>query len=315
MNATTANREVAAGNRAADSVRQESVRLVKDVIERWTRDEGQVATDVPGLTLFRKSTAAGSLDRLYEPSVSLVVQGTKHVLLGDEKFAFGPGQLLITAVDLPVDPQIVAASAEEPYICLTLRLDPVELARLMTDARFPPPRNEPPKRAMAVTEAPTSLIDAFRRLLDVLAEPRDIPMLAPLILSEILYRLLVGEHGERLREVASVGSHAHRIARAVAHLKENFDASLDVEELAERVGMAASTFYRHFRAVTAMSPLQYQKQLRLSEAQRLMIAEGLDAASAGFHVGYESPSHFSRDYRRQFGAPPARHVASIAPAS
>lgn len=300
------------GDRAEEPSRDARIRDVRDRIHRWTREgEGGVDTEVRGLTLFRMDAVTGSLDRMYEPSVTLVAQGTKRVLLGDEELAYGPGQLAITTVDLPVEPQIVAASTEQPYLCLSLEIDPTELAKLMAEDRLPRPRSASPDRALFVTDAPAPLLDSFRRLLDVLDDPEDLPVLAPLILREIAYRLLVGEQGERLREAVSVGSHTQRIARAITHLKEDIRGSVDVEELAERVGMGASTFYRHFRTVTAMSPLQYQKRLRLREAQRLMIAEGLDAASAGFRVGYESPSQFSRDYRRQFGDPPARHVSNL----
>jgi AraC-like DNA-binding protein len=295
-----------------EAERRRCIDAVRDAIDHWTSAAGRVVTDVPGLTLSRMDAVTGPLDLVYEPSMTLVAQGAKRVVLGEETFAYGPGQLLLATVDLPVQPQIVAASAAQPYLCLTLRLDPAVLAQLMTDGRLPLPQRGPPKRALVVSEAPLRLLDAFRRLLDVLAEPQDLPMLAPLILREILYRLLLSEQGERLREAASAGSHAHRIARAIAYLKADLHASLRVDEVAERVGMGASTFYRHFRAVTGVSPLQYQKQLRLIEAQRLMVATGLDAASAGFRVGYESPSQFSRDYRRQFGEPPSRHVAALA---
>lgn len=311
MDVPVEDRTIAADDPAEESERRRAIREVRDGIDRRTRGNGDVVTGIPGLVLHRKEAASDTLERVYEPSIALVVQGEKRILLGDETYAFGPGQLLVTAVDLPVEPQIVAASAERPYLCLSLKLDPAELAHLMTDGRLPPPRRGAPSRAMAVTEAPAPLIDAFRRLLGVLDSPQDVPMLAPLILREILYRLLVSEQGEQLREAASVGSHAQRIAQAIAQLKGDLRGSLEVEELAERVGMGTSTFYRHFRAVTSMSPVQYRKRLRLGEAQRLMVSEGLDAANAGFRVGYESPSQFSREYRRQFGEPPARHVAGL----
>jgi AraC-like DNA-binding protein len=298
-------------DRAAEAERQRGVLAVRDRIARWTQAERRVATAVSGLTLFRQDAVTRSLDLMYEPSMTFVAQGTKRVVLGEETFTYGAGQLLIAAVDLPVQPQIVAASAAQPYLCMTLRLDLRDLAHLMTDGLLPPRRSGPPKRALVVSDASVGLLDAFRRLIDVLAEPADLPMLGPLIQREILYRLLVSEQGERLRDVASAGSHVHRIARAIAHLKADVRASPPIEELAERVGMGASTFYRHFRAVTGVSPLQYQKQLRLIEAQRLMLSKGLDAASAGFRVGYESPSQFSRDYRRQFGDAPSRHVATL----
>jgi AraC-like DNA-binding protein len=207
--------------------------------------------------------------------------------------------------------QIIKASREQPYLSLRLKLDQGEIAQLMVDSHLPPPRAQPSSRGMATGEVTLPLLSAFQRLLDLLAAPQDIPLLAPLIQREILYRLLVGDQGARLRQMASAGSQSHQIARAIDWLKGNFTRPLHIDDLAAQVHMSTSTFHHHFRALTAMSPLQYQKWLRLNEARRLMLTERLDAATAAFQVGYESPSQFSREYSRVFGAPPLRDITSL----
>jgi transcriptional regulator GlxA family with amidase domain len=181
----------------------------------------------------------------------------------------------------------------------------------MVDSKLPPPRPQQSRRGMATGEVTLPLLSAFQRLLDLLDEPQDIPMLAPMIRKEIFYRLLVGDQGMRLRQMASVGSQSHQIARAIDWLKGNFSQPMRIDELATQVNMSTSTFHHHFRALTAMSPLQYQKWLRLNEARRLMLTELLDAATAAFQVGYESPSQFSREYNRLFGAPPLRDITKL----
>jgi transcriptional regulator GlxA family with amidase domain len=192
-----------------------------------------------------------------------------------------------------------------------LKLDLREISQLMVDSHLPPPRAQQSSRGMATGKVTLPLITAFQRLLALLAEPKDIPILAPLIQREISYRLLVGDQGARLRQIASAGSQSRQIARAIDWLKGNFTMPLRIDDLATQVNMSTSTFHHHFRALTAMSPLQYQKWLRLNEARRLMLTERLDATNAAFQVGYESPSQFSREYSRLFGAPPLRDIASL----
>jgi AraC-like DNA-binding protein len=192
-----------------------------------------------------------------------------------------------------------------------LNLDQREMAQLMVDNHLPPPRTQQSSRGMATGEVTVPLLTACQRLIDLLAEPQDIPILAPIIQREIIYRLLVGEQGARLRQIASAGSQSHQIAQAIEWLKSHYTLPLRIEDLAAHVHMSPSTFHQHFRALTAMSPLQYQKWLRLNEARRLMLTERLEAATAAFQVGYESPSQFSREYRRVFGAPPLRDITSL----
>jgi AraC-like DNA-binding protein len=192
-----------------------------------------------------------------------------------------------------------------------MKLDPRVMTELMAAGQLPPPRAEPTGRGMAVGHATLPLFQAFQRLVDLLDEPGAIPILAPLIQREILYRLMMSDQGSRLWQIVSVGTQSHRIAHAIEWLKAHAPEPLRVDDLAASVQMSTSTFHHHFRALTAMSPLQFQKRLRLNEARRLMLTERLDAATAAFRVGYESPSQFGREYHRLFGAPPLRDVTSL----
>jgi AraC-like DNA-binding protein len=207
--------------------------------------------------------------------------------------------------------QIITASRERPYLGLRLKFDQREISQLMADSNLPPPRTQQSSRGMATGEVTLSLLSAFQRLIDLLAEKEDIPILAPITQREIIYRLLVGDQGLRLRQIAAAGSQSHQIARAIVWLKGNFTRPLSIDDLAAQARMSTSTFHHHFRSMTALSPLQFQKQLRLQEARRLMLAERMDASTAAFQVGYESPSQFSREYNRLFGAPPLRDITNL----
>jgi AraC-like DNA-binding protein len=267
---------------------------------------------VPDLRLFRADELNGSVCGVYEPCVALIVQGSKRVVLGGETFVYDSSRFLIASLDLPAVATILEASPERPYLALVLRLDLREIATLVLGGQLPPaaPARDD-GRAMATGAITAPLLDAFGRLLDLVERPADAAVLAPLVQREILYRLLVGEQGARLRRIAAVGGQGHQIARAIDRLKNAYAEPLRVEALAREVRMSVSTFHHHFKALTAMSPLQFQKQLRLSEARRLMLAENLDASTAGYRVGYESASQFSREYSRQFGAPPMRDIAGL----
>ncbi|MHC1698931.1 MAG: AraC family transcriptional regulator N-terminal domain-containing protein [Geobacteraceae bacterium] len=280
-------------------------------IARCTEKEEQHTTAIPGLSLFRREEPTEPVTGMYEPSICLVAQGAKRVLLGDDTYVYDSHHYLITSVHLPTVVQIIEASREKPYLGLRLMLDLREISQLMADSNLPPPRAQQSSRGMATGEVTLPLLTAFQRLIDLLAEQQDIPILAPVIQREIIYRLLVGDQGDRLRQIASAGSQSHQIARAIDWLKGNFTLPLRIDDLATQVNMSTSTFHHHFRALTAMSPLQYRKTLRLNEARRLMLAERLDAATAAFQVGYESPSQFNREYGRQFGAPPLRDITSL----
>jgi len=280
-------------------------------IARWTDKDDRFVTTIPGLTLSRRDEPSQPVSIMYEPRICVIAQGAKRVLLGDEPYVYDAHHFLITSVDLPTVVQVIKASKEKPYLGLILKLDQRELSQLMVDSNLPPPRPQQSSRGMATGEVTQPLLAAFQRLIDLLDEPKDIPILAPIIEREIFYRLLVGDQGSRLRQMASVGSQSQQISRAIDWLKGNFTRPLRIDNLASHVNMSTSTFHHHFREVTAMSPLQYQKWLRLNEARRLMLAEKQDATTAAFQVGYESPSQFSREYSRLFGAPPLRDVTSL----
>ena len=271
----------------------------------------KIARNTQALLLSRRDAPTQPTSYMYEPSICLIAQGAKRVLLGDDTYVLDVHHFLITSVDLPTVVQIIKASQEKPYLGLILKLDRREISQLMVDSNLPPQRAQQSSRGMALGEVTLPLLTAFQRLIDLLAEPKDIPILAPIIQREIVYRLLVGDQGARLRQMASAGSQSQQIARAIDWLKSNFTQSLRIEDLATQVNMSTSTFHHHFRALTAMSPLQYQKWLRLNEARRLMLIERLDAATAAFQVGYESPSQFSREYSRLYGAPPLRNITNL----
>lgn len=280
-------------------------------IARWTEGGELNTTAIPGLSLFRRDEPTEPISGMYEPSICLVAQGAKRVLLGDDTYVYDPDHYLITSVHLPTIVQIIEARRDRPYLGLRLTFDLREVSQLMADSNLPAPRVQQSSRGMATGEVTSPLLNAFTRLTDLLSEEQDIPILAPVIQREIVYRLLIGDQGARLRQIASAGSQSHQIARVIDWLKGNYTEPLRIEDLAAQAGMSTSTFHHHFRSMTALSPLQYQKQLRLQEARRLMLTDHLDAATAAFQVGYESPSQFSRKYNRQFGAPPLRDITNL----
>lgn len=279
-------------------------------VERRTVVDGSYDTAVPALHLSRFSAPSDLVALLYEPCLCVVAQGAKEVVLADEAHRLDPARSLLVSVDLPVAARVVEASASRPYLGVRVSLDPAVVGELLAEGAAPPPPG-PPARALAVYTVEPQLLDAVARLVALLDSPQDVGPLAPLVLREITYRVLTGPQGVRLRQIASSGAPAHRVARAIRWLRDHYADPLRVEGLARHVGMSPSALHLHFKGVTGMSPLQYQKRLRLQEARRLMLGEGFDAASAAFRVGYESPSQFSREYRRTFGAPPRRDVAAV----
>ena len=282
-----------------------------DRIARWIEDKNRLETPVQGLNLHRWEMPTEPTSYMLAPSICLIGQGRKRLFLGEESYIYDAHRFLITSVDLPVVAQIVEASREKPYLGLTMELDLRMIARLMLDHAMPSSRPSKDRLGIAVSEVSMPLLDAFNRLLDLLEHPGDIPALAPLIQQEIFYRLLRGEQGPRLRQITAIGNHGYQIARAIDWLKENFSKPIKVEELAGKAGLSVSAFHNHFRSMTAMSPLQFQKRMRLNEARRLMLSNQLDASRAAFEVGYESPSQFSREYSRLFGAPPMRDIKNL----
>ncbi|HWT59775.1 MAG TPA: AraC family transcriptional regulator [Rhizobium sp.] len=282
---------------------------IVDIAMRFAPRDGEFSTAIGNLQVSRRSKPSDPLHSSYRPCFAFVLQGTKSLQLGTEQISYGTGDYLLTSLDLPVAWRVTEASPEVPHLCLGLAIDSEKLLELLSRIDIPrPAAHTDGQRGMVVNVAPPELMDAAVRLLRLLDRPGDIPAMAPLIEQEILYRVLTGPHGARLINIATSDSHSNRIARAVAWLKENFARPLRIEDLADRVNMSVSSFHHHFKSVTAMTPVQYQKQLRLHEARRLMFVERLDAGTAGHRVGYQSPSQFSREYSRLYGASPARDV-------
>jgi len=268
-------------------------------------------TDVPGLLLSRRTAPTTSTSVTYEPSVAVVAQGRKRADLGRATFVFDETHYLLTSIDLPIVSQVLEASPERPFLCLMLKLEMPIVRELVAleEVHVPGPPADSP--AMIAGEVTVELLDACCRLVGLLEAPKDIPFLSGLLQREIIYRLLRGPEGGRLRAIATLGDQSHRTAKVIAWLKSNFTRPVRVEDLAEIAGMGLTAFHHHFRSLTAMSPLQYQKQLRLHAARTRMLMDGLDAASAAFEVGYESPSQFNREYSRFFGQPPMRNIRTI----
>lgn len=290
----------------------EAMAVLAGKIDRWTLTRGnEPATAYAPLSIYRHEAPTELISYLQEPSLCLIVQGKKRVLLGEETHYYDKDHYLITAVDLPLIAQIFEASRTSPYLGLTLKLEKKQIAQMLLDDHVTISRNQSSDRGLVVSRIELPIVQAMLRLIDLLDHPGDIPVLAPLIQREILYRLLVSEQGRHLQQISMVGSHSHQIARAIEWLKENYNKSFKVEDLASFSGMSTSSLHYHFRALTAMSPLQFQKRLRLNEARQLMLMEQKDATTAAFEVGYESPSQFSREYSRLFGAPPSKDIKKL----
>jgi AraC-like DNA-binding protein len=268
-------------------------------------------TDVPGLLLSRRTVPTAPASATYEPSLAVVAQGRKQANLGGTNFIFDQSRYLLTSLDLPVICNVIEASEHVPYLCFVLKLEMPVVRELLTREEIQEPESSSDKPAMALGKTTPELLDACCRLVDLLNSPQDIPFLSELIQREIIYRILRGPQGARLRAIATLGDQSHRTAKAIAWVKVNFAKPLRVEDLANIAGMGVSTLHHHFRALTAMSPLQYQKQLRLQAARERMLMDGLDAASAAFEVGYESATQFNREYSRFFGLPPMRDIRTL----
>jgi AraC-like DNA-binding protein len=286
-----------------------TAQTLRSVIARFAESDGPHETAIGGLRFHRYSQPVGPSSSSVGPALSFVVQGAKRVTLGAERYDYDDDHYLLVSFDLPMFWEIRRATTDVPFLCMTLDLDLVGIADLLSRAD-PLIENEvPAERGLAVGRMTSALGESLVRLVRLLETPRDIAVLAPLMQREVLYRLLIGEQGARLRHLTAPDSQSQHVARAIGWLRTNYTQALKVDELAKVAAMSVSTFHHHFKAITAMSPLQYQKQLRLQEARRLMLADRMDAASAGQRVGYESASQFSREYGRFFGAPPRRDLA------
>jgi AraC-like DNA-binding protein len=280
-------------------------------IARTVREEGTVEP-LEGLHLNRASSPTEPVYVVSKPAFCVIAQGSKEVLLGEDLYRYDPAHYLITTAALPLAGRITGATEERPYLSLRLELDPALVGSVMVEASHPVPRGRSAVKAIDVSPLDAGLLDAVVRLVGLLDSPaEEARFLRPLITQEIVYRLLSGDQGGRLRHAAVLGGHGHRIARAIERLRKDFDRPLRIEDIARELGMSVSGFHHHFKAITAMSPLQFQKQMRLQEARRLMLGKDLDAASAGYRVGYSDASHFNREYKRLFGAPPVRDVERL----
>ncbi|WP_334161936.1 AraC family transcriptional regulator [Phenylobacterium sp.] len=279
------------------------------LIARHASGDGMHDMPVPGLAVIRYSHPTDRVPVLHEPAVCIIAQGAKVVLLGEEAYRFDRASHLVVSVDLPLVGQVVEATPERPYLCVRVDLEPALLGELMLQQ--PPEPGGETARGLHLSRTTPEMVDAVGRLLGLLDRPQDTPILAPLIRREIHYRLLTGDQAGIVRQIGAPDSRLSQVNRAIAWIRANFDRPFRMEALAREAGMSPSALHQHFKAVTSLSPLQYQKQIRLQEARRLMLGEARDAQAAGFQVGYESPSQFSREYARLFGAPPARDAARL----
>jgi AraC-like DNA-binding protein len=271
----------------------------------------KLTTAVPGLALHRRTTPTEACSATYEPSVIVIAQGRKRVDLGGNTFVYDSSRYLLTSVDLPVLTRVVEATEQVPCLALSLKLQMPVVRELLSREEIEVAEASSDSPGMTTGETTVEFLSACCRLMDLLGNPQDIPFLSGLIEREIIYRVLRGPEGARLRAIATLGDQSHRTAKAIAWIRANYSKPLRVEDLAEMAGMGVSTLHHHFRTLTALSPLQYQKQLRLQAARARMLMDGLDAASAAFEVGYESPSQFNREYSRFFGRPPVRDVRTL----
>jgi len=271
------------------------------------KEENRI-TEIPGVSLHRRTSPTPPCRTTYQPGIIVVAQGSKQVNLGPTSFIYDESHFLLTAVDLPIVSWVAEATDEVPCLVLSLRLDMSMVRELLGREEIHVAEAPSDSPAMSIGKTTPEFLNACCRLLDLLDSPQDIPFLSGLIQREIIYRVLRGRVGVRLRAVATLGDQSHRTAKAVAWITANYAKPLHVEDLAQIASMGVSTLHHHFRMLTAMSPLQYQKQLRLQSARNLMLNKGLDAASAAFEVGYESATQFNREYSRFFGQPPMRDI-------
>lgn len=265
----------------------------------------------PGMHYRRHSQPTEPVYASAQPSFCVIAQGSKDITLGDDTFRYDSAHYLISTMELPLSGKVVEALPERPYLSFRLVLDPSVVTSVMVESGHMQPNGDGSVKAVDVRALDTDLLDATLRLVRLAETPGDYRVLAPLVIREIVYRLLVGAQGNRMRHLAKFGGHAHRMARAIEIIRKHFDKPLRIDDLARELSMSASGFHAHFKVVTAMSPLQFQKQLRLQEARRLMLNEDFDAAQAGYRVGYDDASHFNREYKRHFGKPPMRDVEQL----
>ncbi|MFB9275798.1 AraC family transcriptional regulator [Cohnella cellulosilytica] len=293
-----------------DEIRRRQDSLIR-LINRHCKEAGVMTTAIPSLYLIRSDKLGEPVHRVYKPSFCFVAQGLKVLHLAEERLEYGPSDYLITSVNLPVSGQVVEASPEFPYLSLKLEFNENEIFEVLNAIQIHAHPQINTSRALFVGQIELIMLDAALRLVQLLDSPEDIPFLAPIHKKEILYRLLQGPYGPTLAQIAVEGSNAYRIRAAIDQMTQAYDQPLRIEELAEVANMSVSSFHRHFKEITAMSPLQYQKQLRLQEARSLLLMESADATEVAYRVGYESASQFSREYSRLFGFPPKTDIKRL----
>ena len=298
-------------NKGEQARMQSDQQELAERIARALPKDGTVEVQ-PGVHFSRSSKPAERVFATVAPAFCVIAQGSKDILLGEEIFHYDPANYLITTMELPLMGEVVEASRERPYLSFRWVIDPALVTSVMVESGAVEPRTRGDgMKAVDVNPLDSTLLDAVLRLVRMTETPDEYRSLAPLVMREIVYRLLRGAQGGRMRHLAKFGGRAHRMVRAVEKLREQFDQPLKIEGIARELSMSISGFHAHFKAVTAMSPLQFQKQLRLQEARRLMLNENLDAAEAGFRVGYDDAAHFNREYKRHFGKPPMRDVEGL----
>lgn len=292
--------------RRAEATREELTECIAEAVSEEERPQ-----PLEDLFLRRYSTSGGPIYGVSKPSLCVIAQGRKEILLGDSRYQYDPYHYLLATAQMPITGHVLEASEAEPFLGLVLVLDPNLVSSVMVEAGYAAPKNEADVSAIDVSPLGAGLLDAVTRLVRLVETLDEAPVLAPMIKKEIIYRLLKGEQGNRLRHIAALNGDRHRIAQAVERLHDRYDESIRIEDLAEELGMSTSSFHRKFKDVTGMTPLQFQKQVRLQEARRLLLSEEINASTAGYRVGYDDSSHFSREYKRFFGDPPMRDVERI----
>ena len=285
----------------------------EELIERMLRlaPENSLLEAYPGIFIYQSSKPTESEISVLKPAFCVVAQGSKDVLLNDELFHYDSGHYLISTLDLPIKSNVVEASREKPYLTLRIDLDPAVVASVMMESGIETKKSGIRVKAMDVSPVDADLLDAVVKLVKLLDTLDEMKLFAPPVIREIIYRLLKGKQSERLSYLVAAEGDTRRISKAVNQIREHIDQPLKIEDTARELGMSVSSFHAHFKSVTAMSPLQFQKQIRLQEARRLMLGENMDVASASFRVGFEDPSYFSREYKKLFGIPPHRDIAKL----
>lgn len=291
---------------------KEQQQKLASLIQRFTPIDGIHATPIPSLALIRTSEISQPIFSVHQPALCIVAQGSKLVILGRESYTYDQSQYLVASVNLPISGQVVQATNENPYLCMRLDFDPGQIFDLIRETSCAPPKpDNSTSRGLFVSSTKLPLLEVVFRLVGLLDTPKDIPVLAPLFIREILYRIIQDEHGHSVMQFAVQNSHAHHIAEVIEVIQSEYAKPLRIEQLAAMVNMSSSSLHHHFKAITAMSPLQFQKQIRLQEARRMLLSGSTDAADAAFQVGYESPSQFSREYARMYGLPPKSDIKRL----